>query len=286
MNQLSPELLAFLACAFLGAGGYLLASNAAPVWDAFSKHWASTLTTQLAAVRWDTSRVPQYLRLWGLAMLAAFVVLVFVLKMWPIAIAVVYLIYISPRILMEMSLGRRRSLLRDQLVSACVTLANTTRAGLSLGQGLATTAEETSEPLSQELQHVVHEFQSGRPLAEAIQDAKDRLQLDSFTLFANAILIALERGGRVTEALERISISLQENQRLERKLEADTASGRKVIVTLAIFPFAFVGLFSFLDPQGTALIFQSLPGQIVMLMVIGLVYASSMWGKRILAIEM
>ncbi len=41
-----------------------------------------------------------------------------------------------------------------------------------------------------------------------------------------------EGKGKITDALERISRSLQENQRLERKMEADTASGRKVIIIL------------------------------------------------------
>jgi Flp pilus assembly protein TadB len=66
-------------------------------------------------------------------------------------------------------------------------------------------------------------------LPESLRAAKDRLNIDSFTLFAAAILVSLERGGRITDALERISHSLQELQRIERKLEVDTASGKKVV---------------------------------------------------------
>ena len=92
----------------------------------------------------------------------------------------------------------------------------------------------------------------------------------------------MERGGRITEALERISRSLQENQRLERKLEADTESGRKVVVMLAAFPAVFLGLFYFLNPEGTALLFTTILGQVVLVFVIVMVYAAVRWANRIL----
>ena len=78
------------------------------------------------------------------------------------------------------------------------------RAGLSLAQGLETVGKETSEPLAAEIRRVVREYKHGRPLAEALRAAKDRLNIDSFTLFASAVLVSLERGGRITDALERI----------------------------------------------------------------------------------
>jgi tight adherence protein B len=197
----------------------------------------------------------------------------------------VFLIWIAPRQLIQMAIGRRRSTLRDQMVTACVTLANTTRAGLALAQGLEAISAEAAEPLATELRRLVRDYQRGRPLAESIRDTKERLNIDSFTLFANAILTCLERGGRVTEALERISASLQENQRLERKLEADTASGRRVVLILALFPVAFLMMFYLMDPDTTSLLFSTLVGQIILVVIAGLVYASVAWARYILGID-
>src|SRR6185369_12402346 len=97
------------------------------------------------------------------------------------------------------------------------------------------------------------------------------MQLDSFTLFASAVLVAIERGGKLTEALEKISHSLQENQRLERKIEADTASGRQVVLILAAFPFLFLALFSFLEPEGVSYLFTTLAGQMIFVAIVVLV---------------
>ncbi len=116
-------------------------------------------------------------------------------------------------------------------------------------------------------------------------DGRDRLKLDSFSLFAAALLVSIERGGQITDVLERIDRSLQENQRLERKLQADTESGRQVVFILSIFPFVFLGMFYFLNPDGTFLLFNTLPGQLVLLAIMTLVYVSVRWANRILTVN-
>lgn len=268
-------------CAALAAG--VAASWLLPAWDALTGRYTDDLRRDLHAVGIDSARVPGYMRWWGVALVGSVLFFAVVLQVPVLALVAGYLIWRSPRYLLNQQLRKRRVLLRDQMVPACVSLANATRAGLSLAQGLESIAKETPPPLAAELGRIVFEFHSGRPLAAALRDTQERLQLDSFTLFASAILVCLERGGKITEALERIARSLQEHQRLERKMEADTASGRKVVVLLAAFPVFFLGLFFMFDPQGTSLLFDSLMGQGVLLIVCVLVYFSVQWAWRILA---
>ena len=52
------------------------------------------------------------------------------------------------------------------MVAATIALANTSRAGLSLAQGLETVGNETPEPLASEIRRIVREYKHGRPLAE------------------------------------------------------------------------------------------------------------------------
>ena len=256
-----------------------------PLWDAFATRRVADLSPRLQELSIDRSRVPTYLRWWGFALAGAVFSFIFVLRLPLLAPVVVYIIYVSPRYVLSALIARRRRLLRDQMVSASVALANATRAGLSLAQGLEMVARETADPLAAEFRRIVRDYQRGRPLGEAVRDTKDRLNLDGFTLFAAAILSCLERGGKVTEALERISRSLQENQRLERKLDADTASGRKVVLILGLFPLAFLLGFYALDPGTTGLLFETIPGQVVLILIVGLVYASVLWARKILALD-
>lgn len=267
------------------AAVFLATRSAGSVWDGITARYIADVTPMLDSLSLDRSRLPKFLRIWGISLVAAFVVVAFVLRMPPVALAAVYLVYVAPRIILDFMIRKRRALLRDQMVAATVALANTSRAGLSLAQGLETVSNETPEPLATELGRIVHEYKHGRPLAESIRSVKERLKIESFTLFSAAILVCLERGGRITDALERISHSLQELQRIERKLEVDTASGTKVVYILTGFPLFFLGLSYVTNPSGTETLLHSLIGQLILLVVIGLTYFSFRWSQKILAIE-
>lgn len=263
----------------------LACQSGGSVWDTVTSRYVADITPMLDSLSIDHSTLPKYMRMWGISLVAAFVIVAFVLRMPPVALAAVYLVYVSPRIILDFMIRKRRAMLRDQMVAATIALANTSRAGLSLAQGLESIGDETPEPLSTELRRIVHEYRHGRPLSEAIRATKERLKIESFTLFAAAILVCLERGGRITDALERISHSLQELQRIERKLEVDTASGTKVVYILTVFPLLFLGISYVTNPEGTATLLHSISGQVIMLVVIALTYFSFRWSQKILAIE-
>jgi tight adherence protein B len=281
----SSVLLLFASSLAIGGMAFYVVRYLMPLWDKVGERYVADVRPMLESLSLTSDRMPDLLRWWGIAMAAVFVLFSIGLGMWPVAVAAVYLVYVAPKLYLTYMISRRATLLRDQLVGTVTALANATRAGLSLAQGIENVSNETPEPLKTELQRIVRDYRGGRPLAEALLQARDRLKLDGFTLFTSALLVSLERGGKITEALERISRSLQENQRLERKLEADTESGRKVVVMLAAFPAVFLGLFYFLNPEGTALLFTTILGQVVLVGVIIIVYAAVRWANRILKLE-
>jgi tight adherence protein B len=269
----------------IGAATVLAAGSLPAVWDAITRRDIADLRPTIQALGIDEAKLPTLLRWWGILLLTTFFLLVIVLRMFPLAIPALVLVYLAPRLYLRWLIGRRQVQIRDQLVSASIALANTARAGMSLAQGFESVARETPKPLAAELRRIVSDYQRGLPLPRAINSVKERLQIDSFTLFSAAVLTCLERGGRVTEALDRISRSLQENQRIERKMESETASGRKVVGILAVFPLFFLGLFFLVYPEGTAMLFTSMPGQVILSLVIMLVFVSVRWSFKILAIE-
>ena len=279
-------MIPLITTATVFVAGFLAARSIRGAWDLISQHYIADLQPMVESLSLDQKHIQSLLRWWGISLALSFLVLTFVLGMFPIALAVAVLLLLAPRWLLRLMIKRQRTRLRDQLVGGTTSLANACRAGLSLAQGLETVSSEVPQPLATEFQRIVSEYQHGRSLSEAITTTKERLRLDSFTVFASAVCVSLQRGGRITESLERIGSTLQENQRIERKLEAETASGRKVVVLLALFPFVFLGGFYLMHPEGTVLVFQSLIGQFVLLAVIGLVVASVAWSNRILAIEL
>ena len=219
----TPDITLLLSSASLFAAVAWGMSQVGGVWDKIAGAQWSRQTELFKRLGLGTNHLQLALRAWGGAVFGTFFVLWLVLDMFPVAVLLTAMVYAAPRYILAYFVERRKTLLRDQMVGATMGLANTVKAGLSLAQGLASICEEVPEPLVSELRRIVFEYQRGRPLREAIEEVRRRLDIDAFTLFALAIEVSLERGGNVGEALQRISVSLQENQRIERKLEADTA---------------------------------------------------------------
>ena len=203
-----PQLLLLASSAAAGGATFFVVRLIEPLWDRISSRYIRDLTPMLRALSLDDGRVPERMRYWGVSMAFVFLFVALGLGMWPVAFVAVYLVYVSPRLYLQGLIARRAQLLRDQMVALVTGLANATRAGLSLAQGLENIAAELPEPLATELHKIVRDYRGGRPLAHALLDARNRLQIDSFTLFASALLVRLERGGKITDALERIGRSL------------------------------------------------------------------------------
>jgi len=165
------------------------------------------------------------------------------------------------------------------------SLANSARAGLSLAQGIELAAAEGPPPLKAEFARIANEFNRGLPLSEAIERAKQRLQLESFSTFAAVVRTSLDQGGRIAPVLENIAQHLEEQQRLDRLIESETAAGRKEILVLALFPVVFLAGSLFLFPEGTWKLFTTLPGQVFLGAAACLTYLCVAYGKRIINIS-
>lgn len=254
------------------------------VWDSISAKYIGDLMPTIKALRLDESNIPIFLRCWGAALLGVAAICA-LLGAIPLAVPALLLVYLAPRLYLNRLIQKRRQLLRDQLVGAAGALANTMRAGLALPNGIADVAQRIEKPLANELNTIVNDFNRGLPLATALSRARDRLDLDSFSLFANALIACQERGGRITEALDSISHSLNENQRVERKLETEVAAGKKVVTILAIIPFVFLAIFLVIYPDGTKRALTETVGQIALAGAALLIFISVRWSQKILALD-
>lgn len=270
--------------ALTGVAVALFAACGAPVWDQFvARHYRGVIE-RMEVLDLDPRKAIVLLRLGGLALLGL-LILGATFAFLPLAICLAVISLGLPRWLMDEVIRRRSSRLRDQMVRACVGMANASRAGLGLPAALESISREIEPPLGKELAAIVRDYQFSKPLSEAIADAKARIGVDSFTLFANTIQVSNEQGGKLTEALERISHSLQENQRIERKIEADTQASRRMVALMCAFPFGFLAFFSVIEPTGTGLLFTTVSGQIILAATVAAVYGVKRWSDTIINID-
>ncbi len=255
------------------------------VWDMVSRRYTRDLLGLLAILEIDEARFNVSMRVWGLVLVGTLFVMLFVFRLPLLAIAAAIIVIAFPRIWMGILVRKRRTLLREQMAGACIAIANCARAGLSLDQALQTVADESVNPLAGVLRRICRDYKANIPLAEALNRARERVNLDTFTMFVVTIVTCLEHGGRVTEMLDRISKSIGEIRRLERRIESETAAGRRVVWILALFPFFFLSVLAILHPQGTKLMFTTLVGQGMLVGSIALIAVSIAWSRNILSVK-
>jgi len=275
----------FIGMPLFAVCAWLLAKPILAIWDSISSAYIKDMSRILAKLHIDPQVLVFYERLWGVLILTAIIVVGFYLGMWPIVCAILGVLYFSPRVILQSLIRRRQTLLRDQLLPALSVIANSIRAGLTIEAAVATAADETPDPLAKEFKRIAGEYRHGRSFVDAVEEAKKRLALSSFTLFAASMITNKKRGGDISDTIERLRKSLLENQRLERKLEADTATGVMVINLLSAFPVFFLLLAYFMNPAGTALLFTTFVGQLTLFFVILLVGIGYRIGMKVLSID-
>ena len=204
------------------------------------------------------------------------------LDMWVLGVLVAVTLLAGPWYLVRRLAARRRQRIEDQLADAMVMFSNGVRAGLSLPQSLELLAHECPRPIHQEFQQIVGEYNLGKPLERTLSEAKERLRSENFVLFAAALMASRESGGRLNETVERISKSVLELQRLERKVMAETAQARKSAVYMAIVPAFILASYFYLDPDNTRLLFITFPGQLILSICVMLNMAAYFWAVKIL----
>jgi tight adherence protein B len=240
------------------------------------------LHERLRSLRLSTKNLRTRIQAWLAIVGGTFCALWIALAAPVVSVMVAVLLAAGPWYLVRRLAQERRRRIEDQLADAMVMFSSAVRAGLSIPQALELLAVECPSPIKQEFHQISGEYKLGKPLERTLEEAKDRLKSENFLLFAAALLAARSSGGRLNETVERVSTSVLELQRLERKVHAETAQARKSAVYMAIIPALLLIVYFYVDPENTPLLFVTLPGQIILSAAVLLNLVAYFWALRIL----
>jgi tight adherence protein B len=240
------------------------------------------LGEKLRSLRIYTKRLRAWLFLWSIGLVALLVGLGYLLDSLAFALTFAVLLACLPWYVIRRLAQSRKAQIESQLADAMVTFSSAIKAGLSLAQAMDILAGQCPRPVSDEFRQIVGEYQMGKPLERTLTEAKERLKSDNFSLFAAALLASRKSGGRLNETVDRIAHSVLELQRLERKISVETAQARRSAIYMAIVPVLLLGVYYFVDPVNTVLLFTTVPGQILLSIAIALVVIAYVWAQIIL----
>ena len=238
---------------------------------------------KLRALRMFPRSLRRLLVVWLVTIATIFIVLGLALGSPLLALSICTLLAALPWYLVRRLAQRRRQQIEDQLADAMVSFNSGVRAGLSIAQALDILAEQSPRPVRDEFRQIVSEFNLGKPLEQTLIEAKERLRSENFSLFAAALLASRKSGGKLNETVERIARSVLEMQRLERKVQSETAQARKSAVYMAIAPAVILVVYYFVDPINAVALFTTFFGQLLLSAAVILNVTAYLWARFILS---
>ncbi len=240
------------------------------------------LGEKLRRLRVSTARLRRQIVLWSLLLAIVFFGVWLGFDTPVFAVMATLLLSCGPWYLLRRMAETRRLKIEDQLADAMVTLSSGVRAGLSLSQAMKILADQCPRPICTEFQQIMGEYELGKPMERCLDEAKARLHSENFALFAAAIQASRQSGGRLNETIDRIARSVLELQRLERKIQSETAQARKSAVYMALAPALILIVYYFVDPINTIRLFDTLPGQLLLSISLFLNLTAYVWARMIL----
>lgn len=234
---------------------------------------------------WRFSPTPKPARpyvIWGYVAAAALLVLLVVLSgnvalslaIWGVAV-------MSPRWWAKRAWEKRKEVVDEQLPEAVRQLSSSVGSGMSLAQAIERMAIRTPSPIRTEFYVISSYWKLGADFTTSIEDAKRRLELANFDLFASSLIVNHRMGGNVTDTLDRLAASLESIAQMKREVHAATAEGRMNIKVLAVAPAIILGLVSFMDREAVGMLFTRPMGQVVLAACVLLTVVGTMWAWRI-----
>jgi len=192
---------------------------------------------------------------------------------------------ILPALVLKALRRRRVGKLEDQLVAGIQTLSAGVRAGLNLVQSMQLIARDGPNPIRQEFTHLLREYEYGVPLNEAMANAADRMGSSDYRLLFSALQTHRERGGDLSETLERISGSIREIQRLNKRILTLTAQGRTTARWLACMPLLIIGVLALIDGSSIGLLLTDDVGNLMLVAIALLNVVGFLWIRKIMDID-
>ncbi len=238
---------------------------------------------KLRRLRISTKRLRMWLLSWMIFVAAVFLTEWIAFDVFVLGVMSSLLMVCLPWYYVRRLAEKRRMKIEDQLADAMVSLASAIKAGLSLAQAMEILAQQTPHPICQEFQQIHGEYQLGKPMEECLLEAKHRLRSENFALFAAAMEASRESGGRLNETVDRIAHSVRELQRLERKVQSETAQARSSAFYMALAPLFILALYYFvMDPENTERLFSTVLGQVLLSTALILNVLAYLWARKIL----
>lgn len=142
-----------------------------------------------------------------------------------------------PRQFLAMMKERRKRKFNEQLVEALGQMSNALKAGFSITQAFESVVQNAENPIAQEFEVFLQQQRVGVSFSDALSALDRRVGSEDLNLVCAAMEIARRTGGNLTEIFDKISLTIRERMRIERRVMTLTAQGRMQGIIVGAMPF-------------------------------------------------
>ncbi len=156
----------------------------------------------------------------------------------------------------------------DQMIDGLTLMGNAMKSGMNLSQAFKICVDEMDGPLAQEFGLILDKNRIGQSIEEGLEDLAGRLPSEDVVMFSTSVNILKETGGNMTETFGTITKTIRERIKLQNKIDALTAQGMTSAVVVSALPWALLGILYLIDPNLMRPMLVTIPGWIILSMVL------------------
>lgn len=234
-----------------------------------------------ADLDWSVGRVTLAMLLCGLVaglLLSGFV------PVWAAALAGIAAAFI-PYAYVIRARNKRFEKFREQFPDVLDSLARALRAGYPMSASIELIAEELEEPVASEMRKVAAEANLGSGWSRALENLGRRVPLMEVNLFAAAVVQHTRTGGKLSEVIGGVALSMREALALRGEVQALSAHGKLTGLILTILPIAIAAMMLMVSPGYMMLLYTHPWGKTMILCAVGCLIAAHFVIRKLVDIK-
>ncbi len=191
-----------------------------------------------------------------------------------------------PRYFISVARAKRRRKFNEQLVEALGQMSNALKAGFSITQAFESVVQNSENPIAQEFEVFLQQQRVGVSFSDALASLDKRVGSEDLNLVCASIDIARRTGGNLTEIFDKISITIRERMRIERRVMTLTAQGRMQGIVVGFMPLVVGFAMAMLKPEIMMPFLRSPQGLAAVAAVIVLISSGWLVIRKIVKIDL
>jgi tight adherence protein B len=157
--------------------------------------------------------------------------------------------------------ARRVRLLEQQLADALDMMIAAVKSGASLLSAIGSAQQQASQPLRAEFDFLAGRVRLGDEPSAALSDLAERVPLESFELFTQALAVNWTVGGQLSATLASIARTVRDRIELTRRMHSMTMQSRLSVISVMAVTYFLGALMWRNDPERMGGFLSSLIGQ-------------------------